>query len=91
MKRLSANITGRVQGVSFRYYTQREAIRIGVSGWVKNEANGSVSVVAEGSQAALEELLVFLKRGSPSARVYDLSVRWSAGSGEFDSFEVRFI
>jgi acylphosphatase len=91
MRRLTANITGRVQGVSFRYYTAREARRIGVSGWVKNEANGSVSVVAEGDQAALEELLEFLERGSPSALVYDVHANWSAASGEFDRFEVRFI
>lgn len=90
MKRLTANITGRVQGVSFRYYTRREAHRLGATGWVRNEANGSVSVVAEGSEALLTELLMFLERGSPSARVSRVEADWSAASGEFATFEVRF-
>lgn len=90
MKRLTANITGRVQGVSFRYYTRREATRLGVTGWVRNEADGSVQVVAEGNPEALEALLRFLERGSPSARVSRVSADWSAAKGTFDSFRVLF-
>jgi acylphosphatase len=91
MKRLTARISGRVQGVSFRYYTRREATRLGVRGWVRNEADGSVWVLAEGSQDSLGELLEFLERGSPSARVRHVEVDWSAATGEFDTFEVRFV
>ncbi|MGD8804492.1 MAG: acylphosphatase [Chloroflexota bacterium] len=91
MKRLTARISGRVQGVSFRYYTRREATRLGVRGWVRNEADGSVRVLAEGSQDSLGELLEFLERGSPSARVRHVEVDWSAATGEFDTFEVRFV
>ena len=69
MKRLTANVSGRVQGVSFRYYTQREAARLGLRGWVRNEADGSVRVLAEGSEESLKELLRFLQRGSPPASV----------------------
>ena len=69
MKRLSANVTGLVQGVSFRYYARREAERLGLQGWVRNEADGSVQLVAEGDEEALVALLGFLRRGSPMARV----------------------
>lgn len=90
MRRVSAHVTGLVQGVSFRYYTRREAMGLGLKGWVRNERDGSVQIVAEGSEATLEALLTFLEKGSPAARVSQVSVRWSAATGEFDSFEVRF-
>ena len=45
---LRVNVGGRVQGVSFRYYTRREAVTLGLTGWVRNESDGSVLVVAEG-------------------------------------------
>lgn len=87
---MTASIIGRVQGVSFRYYTRREANRLGVKGWVRNEVDGSVQVVAEGKQDSLEELLKFLERGSPSARVRHINTDWSPATGEFNTFEVRF-
>ena len=90
MKRLTANVTGLVQGVSYRYYARREAKTLGVTGWIRNEANGSVQVVAEGKKEVLEALVQFLFRGSPMARVADVALEWSAATGEFASFEVRF-
>lgn len=90
MKRVTVIVTGLVQGVSFRYYTRREARRLDLTGWVRNEADGSVSVVAEGSDDSLKALLQFLEDGSPSARVQQIAVEWSQASGEFGSFEVRF-
>ena len=90
MKRVTVIVTGLVQGVSFRYYTRREARRLDLTGWVRNEADGSVSVVAEGSDDSLKALLQFLEDGSPSARVQQIAAEWSQASGEFGSFEVRF-
>ncbi|HSG17893.1 MAG TPA: acylphosphatase [Anaerolineae bacterium] len=90
MKRVTVVATGLVQGVSYRYYTRREARRLGLTGWVKNEVNGSVTVVAEGQDDALRALLQFLEKGPPSARVRSVAVDWSRASGEFGSFEVRF-
>ena len=57
MKRLTVIIQGRVQGVSFRYYTQRTAQSLGLKGWVRNERDGGVAVVAEGSETELKQLL----------------------------------
>jgi acylphosphatase len=90
MRRLSATVTGLVQGVSYRYYTRREAVRLGLVGWVKNEDNGSVYIVAEGQDEALRRFLEFMKQGSPSARVKHVAADWSPASGEFRSFEIRF-
>lgn len=89
MERLSAIVSGRVQGVSFRYFTQREAARLGVHGYALNRSDGTVQVVAEGERAALEQLLAWLRHGPPSAHVDDVSARWQPAQHEFARFEVR--
>ncbi|MFW5941314.1 MAG: acylphosphatase [Chloroflexota bacterium] len=90
MKRLSAKVYGRVQGVFFRDTTRREAQRRNVSGWVRNEPDGSVRVVAEGSQGALTELERFLHQGPSSARVERVETTWDDATGEFSGFRVRY-
>ena len=62
-------IAGRVQGVGFRDALSREAERVGVTGWVRNRADGDVEAVAQGDDAALEHLLAWAGRGPPAARV----------------------
>jgi acylphosphatase len=89
--RLHACVYGRVQGVNFRYYTQREAQALELVGWVANRFDGSVEVVAEGEKPALQKLLVFLQRGPPSARVDRVEPEWSKASGEFNRFRVRYL
>jgi acylphosphatase len=87
---MHAIVTGIVQGVNFRYYTQRKAIQVGVVGWVRNRRDGSVEVTAEGSRAAVDGLLAFLKTGPPVAQVTNLEVSWHEPSGGFTSFDVRY-
>jgi len=89
MKRLTANIQGRVQGVSFRYYTQIAAQGLGLRGWVRNDHDGSVTVVAEGAEAELKQLLEFLRRGSPAAKVHIVKFDWQEATSEYYRFEVR--
>jgi acylphosphatase len=62
-------IRGRVQGVGFRDALGREADRLGVTGWVRNRADGEVEAVVQGDAAALEALLAWARRGPPAARV----------------------
>jgi acylphosphatase len=66
---LHAIVYGRVQGVSFRYYTAREAERLHLRGWVQNLPDGTVEVEAAGEAAALDEFLSWLQHGPPPARV----------------------
>lgn len=88
--RLEAQVAGRVQGVGFRAFVQRQAQQAGCTGYVRNSADGqSVEVVAEGPRPALEQLLAALRRGPRLARVADVRVAWSAASGEFPAFLVR--
>lgn len=88
-ERLSARITGRVQGVGFRNFTQMRARQLGVTGWVRNENDGSVRLEAEGPRGALEDLAEALQQGPRMARVEDVEVDWSDASEEFDVFRVR--
>jgi acylphosphatase len=62
-------VSGRVQGVSFRYYTRQQAQRLGVSGWAYNLADGQVEVVVCGDISAVEQLCAWLHQGPPLAYV----------------------
>lgn len=89
--RLHALVSGRVQGVNFRYYTTREASRLGVTGWVANRHDGKVECVAEGPRSRLEEMLDFFHEGSPSAHVTNVEASWESATGEFEDFKVRYL
>ena len=65
-------IRGRVQGVGFRAWTQRRARELALHGWVRNVADGSVEVCAQGDERAVERLLELLRRGPPLARVREV-------------------
>jgi acylphosphatase len=80
-------ITGRVQGVGFRFYTQRKAQELGVNGWVRNRRDGSVEAVIQGDAAAVEAMIAWARRGPSSAAVADLRVM--EGGGEYSTFETR--
>lgn len=83
-------VRGRVQGVGFRYYTRHAASRIGVTGWVRNEVDGSVVIHAEGTAEQLQRMEEFARRGAPAARVADVSVRKVPAQGTFRTFSVDF-
>ena len=87
-KQIHCLVRGRVQGVFFRSSTQREAKRLGLTGWVKNLADGTVEVVAEGEDEALRELLGWLQRGPTAARVERVDSRWRGYLGEWGSFAI---
>jgi acylphosphatase len=89
--RMEATVNGLVQGVYFRQYTLREAQRLKLVGWVANEQDGSVRIVAEGEESVLRQLLGFLHEGSPAARVDKVTAEWSAATGEFSDFRVRYL
>jgi len=81
MKAVQARVTGRVQGVSFRWYAQEQARRLGVLGWVRNEPDGSVLLHAEGDDDAVDALVGWCREGPGMARVRDVAVREAAPAG----------
>ena len=66
-------VSGRVQGVSFRYFTHRAAQRLGLAGWVRNLPSGEVEVRVRGPEAVLEQFRGQLRQGPPASRVDDLT------------------
>jgi acylphosphatase len=89
-RRVHLFISGQVQGVGFREFTQREARQLGLTGFVKNLPDGRVEAVIEGPADKLVALLEKLKRGPRAARVDKLDQKDEPAEGEFETFEVRF-
>ncbi len=87
-ERLDASVRGRVQGVGFRYFVLREAEYLELDGFVANERDGSVHVVAEGPGEALEELLARLKEGPPASIVERVIDRREPARGMGPGFRV---
>ena len=81
-------IYGHIQGVGFRYFTWQYALKIGVMGFVRNLADGSVEVVAVGSESQIEALDAWLQEGPRTAIVDDVFVEDYLGEKEFTAFQV---
>jgi acylphosphatase len=88
--RANVVITGRVQGVYFRYATRDEAIMRGVKGWVRNLRGGGVEAVFEGDKTKVEELIDFCHYGPPAAKVSSVEVTWGDYTGDFKDFFIRY-
>jgi len=89
MKRLYACVHGYVQGVGYRVFAQSEAQRLGLRGYVRNCANGTVEVVAEGEEDALQLFLHALQRGPAGARVQRVDTDYAEATHEWDDFTIR--
>jgi acylphosphatase len=87
-KRVQLIIRGRVTGVFFRAATQREARRLGITGWVKNRNDGSIEFVAEGEEDAIKEIIGWAHHGPSAARVEHVDVRWRGYTGEYADFQI---
>jgi len=88
--RVELKITGRVQGVFYRDTARRQARALGVCGWVKNCADGSVEAVAEGAPDAIEAFIAWCHEGSSSARVDAVNVERGRARDQFGSFEIQY-
>jgi acylphosphatase len=88
LKQLHMVVRGRVQGVYFRASAQREARRLGVCGWVRNRADGSMEMVAEGEEAAVRDLHGWAQKGPSAARVDKVDTRWRSYVGEYSDFRI---
>ena len=87
--RVWLRITGRVQGVGFRYSAMDEARRLGVTGWVRNTHDGAVELMAEGERERLQQLVVWCHVGPRGGVVIDVEERWLEYRGEFSGFQIR--
>ena len=84
----SVIVSGRVQGVAYRWYAREAAFELGVDGWVRNLPDGRVEVHLEGEPAAVESMVERLRAGSPAARVRGIEASDASAAG-LRGFEVR--
>jgi len=87
--RLQLIVSGRVQGVGFRFSAYDEAKELALAGWVRNLAGGEVEIVAEGSRENLQMLAAWAHLGPPSAHVTAVREDWLNFTGEFTEFRIR--
>ncbi len=89
MRAVTVKVTGRVQGVSFRWYAVQEAERLGVSGWVRNEPDGSVAAHLEGDDEAVDAMVQWCRDGPSYASVRNVAVTDAQPNGE-RGFGIRY-
>lgn len=87
---MSLVVHGYVQGVGFRYFVRNAASRARLTGWVRNNYDGTVQIWAEGPRASLEAFIETVRRGPSRAEVTHLEITWGAPLGEARTFTVRF-
>lgn len=90
LKRAHLLVTGRVQGVGYRYSAVIRANQHGLVGWVRNTREGHVEIVAEGPKDELEAFIGWCRRGPSAAWVDDVRVDWLSPTGEFGGFNLRY-
>lgn len=87
-KRAEIIIIGTVQGVFFRQGVKSEAERLELTGWVRNEEDGSVRIVAEGEEENLQKLIEWCKKGTELAKVEEVKTEWGIADHKFSGFEI---
>ncbi len=87
---MHAVVHGDVQGVGFRYYVQRKAQQLGLRGWVRNNDDGTVELVAEGERDKLDDLRRAVEAGPRMSRVDRVDVRWSSATGTLGGFDLAW-
>jgi acylphosphatase len=81
-------VNGLVQGVGYRYFFYRRAVRLELTGWVRNAPDGSVFGLVERDKGSIEALVDDLKIGPPTSKVTGVDVHWVPYTGRFASFDV---
>ena len=87
---LYAVVVGQVQGVGFRYFVVQKAHGLDLHGFVRNDQNGDVEVVAQGTRASLEQLLVVLQQGPLAAEVQAIHTTWRETTEHISGFHIRW-
>lgn len=87
METVLVTITGKVQGVSFRHSTVREAHQLQLRGWVQNMADGSVQALLQGEPDQIDRMLAWMRRGPPAAAVKDVTHETCQSEKRYDRFQ----
>lgn len=90
MIQLQIIVSGKVQGVGYRYYTQMKAIQFGITGWVRNLREGGVEILASGSKENLEKFIDEVRRGNPFSTVDHIEVNEIENTETYKSFAIKY-
>jgi len=90
MKKVNIKIYGRVQGVFFRHNTKKVADKLSVRGWIRNQLDGSVEIIAEGDDKSVDGLINWCRKGPIGAKVENIEVKEVKYKKEFDSFSIVY-
>jgi len=83
-------ISGRVQGVWFRSDTKQKAEQLGITGWVRNTADGNVEAILEGEEALVKKMIEWCHQGPPSAQVEHVEVKNQDPTNGFEGFSIKY-
>ncbi len=89
-KAVQLSVHGRVQGVGFRYSALNAALKLGVSGWVRNEYNGTVTALCEGDASSVDAFARWCRKGPPSAHVTDVEIKTVPYQGVYSRFSIEY-
>ncbi len=89
-KQVNLKIYGRVQMVMYRDSVRRQAKKLGLTGWVMNEDDGTVRVVADGEEENLKKLIDWCYNGPMLAKVDKIDIEWREATGQFNNFDIKY-
>lgn len=89
MVEIECKVSGKVQNVAYRAYVQDAANELDITGWVKNCADGTVQIVAQGTPDILKDFIEYLNEGSLSSQVSSVSVDWQTPKKVYDDFSIK--
>ena len=90
IQELHAYVHGWVQGIGYRYFVVNNALALGLRGYTRNQSDGSVEVLAQGTRSALERLLTMLQQGPSAAEVSEERIQWGQPTEHLSGFHVRW-
>ena len=90
IQELHAYVHGWVQGIGYRYFVVNNALALGLRGYTRNQSDGSVEVLAQGTRSALERLLTMLQQGPSAAEVSEVRIQWGQPTEHLSGFHVRW-
>ena len=85
---VNMKITGKVQGVGFRYFVLQQAQELGINGWVSNKPNGDVEALAQSKKEDLDQFIATVKQGPTFSRVNDVNLEWVNEAEQYFGFEI---
>lgn len=90
MLQLKIVVSGKVQGVGYRYFTQMKAVQFGITGWVRNRQDGTVEMLTTGTRENLDLFIEEIRRGNPFSTVDQIDINETEAEENYKSFTIKY-